>query len=33
VWEYACQQADVPSGLAWLAEIKRYEQTILADRC
>ncbi len=33
VWEHACQRADVPGGLAWLTEIKRYEQTVLADRC
>jgi len=33
VWRYACQQADIPSGLACIAEIKRYEQTVLADRC
>jgi len=33
VWEYACQQADVPSGLAWLAEIQRYEETVLVERC
>ena len=33
VWKYACQQADVPGGLAWLAEIQRYEETVLADRC
>ncbi len=32
VWKYACQRADVPGGLAWLAEIKRYEQTVLDQR-
>jgi len=32
VWEHTCQQADVPGGLAWLAEIKRYEETVLAKR-
>jgi len=32
VWEYGCQQVDVPGGLAWLAEIKRYEETVLAER-
>jgi len=33
VWGYACQQADAPGGLTWLAEIQRYEETVLADRC
>ncbi len=32
VWEQACRQADVPGGLAWFAEIKRYEKTVLGDR-
>jgi len=32
VWEHACRQADVPSGLAWLAEIRQYEETVLAKR-
>jgi len=32
VWEQACWQADVPGGVAWLAEIKRYEKTVLDQR-
>ena len=28
----ACWQADVPGGLAWLAEIQRYEETLLGQR-
>ncbi len=32
VWDYACFQAEVPTGLAWLAEIKQYETEVLAFR-
>ncbi len=32
VWDYACLQADVPAGEAWLAEVKRYEADVLSKR-
>ncbi len=32
VWDYACTMADVPGGLSWLAEVKRYEDSVLAER-
>lgn len=32
VWDYACLQADVPAGEAWLAEVKRYEAAVLSKR-
>ncbi len=32
VWDYACARADVAGGLSWLAEIKRYEAEVLAER-
>jgi L-rhamnose isomerase len=32
VWDFACLQADAPTGLAWLAEIKQYETEVLAAR-
>ena len=32
VWDYYCEQKGVPSGEAWLAEVKRYEATELAKR-
>lgn len=32
VWDYYCQQEDVPPAMAWLHEVKRYEQTVLARR-
>jgi L-rhamnose isomerase len=32
VWDYACSEADVPVGEAWLAEVKRYEKDVLAKR-
>jgi L-rhamnose isomerase len=32
VWDEACRRADVPLGLAWLAEVKQYEQQVLARR-
>ncbi len=32
VWEELCRRADVPTGLSWLDEIRRYEQTVLSKR-
>ncbi|MEX1223186.1 MAG: L-rhamnose isomerase, partial [Pirellulales bacterium] len=32
VWDYYCLQADVPVAAAWLDEVKRYEQDVLAER-
>lgn len=32
VWDYACHQADMPVGLAWLREVRRYEETVLSQR-
>jgi L-rhamnose isomerase len=32
VWDFACLQADAPTGLAWLDEIKQYETDVLAQR-
>jgi len=32
VWDYFCLANDVPTGDAWLAEIKRYERDVLANR-
>jgi L-rhamnose isomerase len=32
VWDYHCCQSDVPVGEAWLAEVKQYEKTVLAQR-
>jgi len=32
VWDYYCVQKDVPVGLAWLDEIKRYEKDVLSKR-
>jgi L-rhamnose isomerase len=32
VWDYYCESQSVPVGEAWLAEIKRYEKTVLAKR-
>jgi L-rhamnose isomerase len=32
VWDYYCQKLGAPADLAWLAEVKRYEETVLAKR-
>jgi L-rhamnose isomerase len=32
VWDYHCAQHGVPIGEAWLAEVKRYEREVLAQR-
>jgi L-rhamnose isomerase len=32
VWDYYCRQQDVPAGMAWLEEVRRYEAEVLAQR-
>lgn len=32
VWDYYCHTQDVPAGEGWLAEVKRYENSVLAQR-
>jgi L-rhamnose isomerase len=32
VWDYYCLQQNVPVGMAWLDEVKTYEQTVSAKR-
>jgi L-rhamnose isomerase len=32
VWDYYCEQKGVPPGEAWVAEMKRYENTVLSRR-
>ncbi|MGO8678914.1 MAG: L-rhamnose isomerase [Limisphaerales bacterium] len=32
VWDYYCQKLGTPASLAWLDEVKRYEETVLAKR-
>lgn len=32
VWNYFCQINDVPVGLAWLPEVRAYEEKIIAER-
>ncbi len=32
VWDQLCRQAEVPGGLAWLAEVKQYEAEVLSKR-
>jgi len=32
VWDFYCEQKGVPVGDAWLAEVKRYEKTVLINR-
>src|SRR6266567_9247682 len=32
VWDYYCAKQDVPVGDAWLAEVKRYEHSVLSKR-
>jgi L-rhamnose isomerase len=32
VWDYYCEQQDVPIGDAWLTEVKRYEKDVLSKR-
>ena len=32
IWDYYCLNHNVPIGMAWFDEIKRYEQTMLANR-
>ena len=32
VWDEHCRRCDVPIGIAWLADVKRYEREVLASR-
>lgn len=32
VWDTYCRQSEVPVGQAWLGEVKKYEQTVMAKR-
>jgi L-rhamnose isomerase len=32
VWDYYCLQQDVPVGIAWLEEVRRYEREVLSRR-
>jgi len=32
VWNFYCLRSDVPAGVAWLDEIRRYEADVLAER-
>jgi L-rhamnose isomerase len=32
VWDYYCAQQDVPVGMSWMSEVKRYEETVLSGR-
>lgn len=32
VWDFYCESQGVPAGDAWLAEVKRYEKTVLSKR-
>lgn len=32
VWDWACHKADTPLGLAWLVDVRRYEETVLSQR-
>jgi L-rhamnose isomerase len=32
VWDQACRQADTPGGIAWMADVRRYERDVLLKR-
>jgi L-rhamnose isomerase len=32
IWDYYCVQKDVPVGMAWMDEVKRYENDVLSKR-
>jgi L-rhamnose isomerase len=32
VWDFYCETRDVPAGMAWMAEVKRYEKEVLSKR-
>jgi len=32
VWDYYCERQGVPVGDSWLAEVKKYERQVLAER-
>jgi L-rhamnose isomerase len=32
IWDYYCLRNNVPVGMAWLDEVKRYEHDVLSTR-
>ena len=32
VWDYYCLKQDVPIGTAWMAEVRKYEETVISKR-
>ena len=32
IWDYYCEQQDVPVGDGWLSEVKTYEAAVLSQR-
>jgi len=32
VWDYYCLQKSAPVGIAWMTEVKQYEQDVLSKR-
>jgi L-rhamnose isomerase len=32
VWDYHCERSEVPSGMRWLDEVRRYEREVLSQR-
>ena len=32
VWDYYCTQKDVPVGVNWMNEVKKYEKDVLSKR-
>ncbi|MBU3878127.1 L-rhamnose isomerase [Faecalicatena sp. AGMB00832] len=32
VWDYFCEKNEVPVGMEWFEEVKKYEETVLAER-
>jgi L-rhamnose isomerase len=32
VWDYYCETKNVPGGVAWLGQVKKYEKDVLSKR-
>jgi L-rhamnose isomerase len=32
VWDYYCETENVPVGMAWMEEVRRYERQVLSKR-
>jgi len=32
VWDYYCMKQDVPVGIVWLDQLKKYERDVLSNR-